>query len=117
MGRISYVIEFTIAAGRTDAFKAKAQAYVEATQANEPGTLRYDWFLSADGLRCVLVEKFESSEALMTHLGNVGPTLPELLAVAPITRFEVLGDPSAEVTGALADLGPHYFAPMAGFDR
>lgn len=117
MSKLSYVLEFTIPAGQADAFTAKAHGFITPTEANEPGTLRYSWFLNAEGTKCILVEKFASSEALLTHLGNVGPTLPELLAIAPITRFEVLGDPSDDVRAALGDLGAVFFAPLGGFDR
>ena len=117
MSQISYVIEFTINDGQTDALRSKAEAYIAAAQENEPGTLAYQWYLNADGTTCVLVERFENSGAVMTHLGNIGPSLPELLAVAPITRFEVLGDASDEVRGALADLGAIHFAHLGGFDR
>jgi hypothetical protein len=103
--------------GQLDAFKGMATDYAASTEANEEGTLRYQWYLNAEGSKCILVEKFASSEALLTHLGNVGPTLPNLLAIAPITRFEVVGEPSDEVRNALSELGAQFFAPLAGFDR
>jgi quinol monooxygenase YgiN len=117
MSSVSYVLEFSINDGQLDAFKAIAQDYAASTEANEPGTLRYRWYLNADGTKCILSETFASSEACLAHLGNVGPTLPNLLALAPVTRFEFLGEPSDELRGALADLQPVYFDTLAGFDR
>ncbi len=117
MSKISYSLEFNITAGQLDAFKAIASGYIAAAEANEPGTLRYQWYLNADATKCLLHEKFASSEACLAHLGNVGPTLPNLLALAPVTRFEVTGEPSDELKAALADLQPVYYAPMDGFDR
>ena len=81
------------------------------------GTLGYQWYVAEDGKHALLRETFASSEAMMTHLGNVGPSLPDLLAVAPITRLEVEGDPSDDARKALADLGAVHFRHHGGFDR
>lgn len=117
MSKVSYLPEFTINDGKVDEFKARAEGYIAAVEANEPGTLGYQWYLGEDGKRCLLHEVFSSSDALLTHLGNVEPSLPELLAIAPITRLEVLGSASPAVVDALADLGAEHFPRFAGFDR
>lgn len=117
MSKISYIIELTIAAGKVDEFKAMAKGFIGGVQANEPNTLGYQWYLCEDGSRAILQETFSSSEALLTHLGNVGPSLPPLFAIAPITRFEVIGSASDDAREALAGLGAVHFPHMAGFDR
>ncbi len=117
MSKVSYLIQFTIADGKSEEFESKARAYTAATEANEPDTLGYQWYRAEEGSICLLQETFASSEALLHHLGNVGPSLPELLAIAPITRFEVLGSVSAEARGALDTLGVKYFPLMVGFER
>lgn len=117
MSKIAYIIELTISDGNVDQFKTMAAGYIAAVQANEPDTLGYQWYLGEDNVHCILVETFTSSEALLTHLGNVGPTLPDLLAIAPITRFEVIGSASDAVREALADLGAVHFPHLNGFDR
>ena len=35
-----------------------------STIRNEPGTLQHDWFLSADGSRCVVRETYASSDVM-----------------------------------------------------
>lgn len=117
MSEISYVIEFSIADGKLEDFKQKATGYVDGVKANEPETYVYQWYLAEDGKHCLLHEKFGSSEALLTHLGNVGPSLPDLLAIAPITRLEVFGTASDAARDALKDLGATHFPHLAGFDR
>jgi len=117
MSKISYIIEFSINDGEVDEFTAKAKGYIALVKKNEPDTLGYQWCLAEDGTRCLLHETFSSSEALLTHLGNVGPSLPELLAIAPITRLEVLGSASVAAVDALAGLGAVHFPGMGGFDR
>lgn len=117
MPRISYLVELTIADGKLEEFKDKAKGYIKAVQEGEPGTLGYQWWIREDGTHCLLHETFESSEALLTHLANVGPSLPDLLAIAPITRLEVFGTASEQARAALAGLGAKHFPHFAGFDR
>jgi quinol monooxygenase YgiN len=117
MSKISYVIQWTINDGEVENFKAMASGFVSGVKENEPGTLEYQWYIGEDGKHCLLEETFESSETLLTHLGNVGPSLPSILAIAPITRLEVRGNPSAEARDALAGLGATHFVQFAGFDR
>ena len=117
MPKVSYVLEFTINDGQMEAFKEKAKGYIKAVQEGEPGTLTYQWNIGEDGKHCLLHEVFESSEALLTHFGNVGPSLPDLIAIAPITRLEVFGDASNDARAALDTLGSTYFPHFAGFER
>ena len=113
----AYLIEFTIKEGGLDSFKKQAAAYAEAARSGEPGTLEYQWWLLPDGSRALLKESFIDSDALMAHLANVGPSLPDLIAVAPITRAEVFGEVSAEARKALAELGAAFFEHEVGFER
>ncbi len=117
MSKVSYVLQMTINDGQLDKFKEMATGFVSQTEAGEAGTLGYNWWISEDGKYCLLEEKFESSEAMLVHLGNVGPVLPDLMAVAPITRLEVYGAASAEAREVLAGLGAVHFAHHAGFTR
>ena len=115
MSKVHYLIEFTISDGKKAEFESKAKGFVAATEANEQTTLEYNWYV--DGNKCLLYEAFENSEALLLHLGNVGPALPDLLAIAPITRFEVLGAVSDDARNALATLGVAFFPLLTGFTR
>ena len=117
MSKVSYLIEFTIADGKSEEFKTLATGYTAATKANETDTLGYQWYRAEEGNKCLLQETFASSEALLAHLANVGPSLPELLAIAPITRLEVLGSVSNDARDALAGLGALHFPLMVGFER
>lgn len=117
MTTVGYVIEMTIADGKLDEFKAMATGFIGGTQANEPDTLTYQWYISEDGARALLHESFTTSEAMLTHLGNVGPELPNLLAIAPITRFEVFGSVSDGAKEALAPFNAVHFPHHGGFTR
>jgi len=117
MSKISYIVQWTINDGEADKFKEMARGFVSGVQQDEPGTLGYQWWIGEDGQHCLLEETFESSEALLTHLGNVVPNLGDIMAIAPITRVEVRGDASPEAREALAGLGASHFSHFAGFDR
>ena len=45
----------------------------------ESGTLQYDWFFSDDDTQCVVRETYRDSEAVLAHLGNVGPLLGRMI--------------------------------------
>lgn len=117
MATVAYLFELTIKEGKLAEFKEKAAAYTAAVKEGEPGTLEYQWWLSEDGERCLLKETFDGSESLLKHIENVSPTLPELLAIAPITRFEVFGDVSPEARTTLDSLGATYVGHLVGFER
>ncbi len=117
MSRIFYVINLTIADGKLDEFKKLAAGFFETTEKSEPDTLGYQWYLSEGGGRCLIKESFANSEALLEHLQNVGPSLPPLLEIAPIDRFEVFGTASDAARAALAGLGAVHFPFFAGFER
>jgi quinol monooxygenase YgiN len=117
MSKVSYILEFTIKDGEVDTFESLSSGYIASVKENEPDTVVYQWYLSEDKKRCLLHETFSGSEALLNHLTNVGPSLPELLAIAPITRLEVLGSVSDDARTALSQLGAVHFSHLGGFDR
>ena len=117
MAKVGYLIQFTVNDGQWDAFKTMADGFVAAVQDNEPNTKTYQWFEGTDQKSALLLEQFADSDAMLTHLGNVGPSLPDLLAIAPITRLEVLGDVSEAAREALAPLGAVHFSGFCGFER
>ena len=89
MSEVAYIFELAIEDGQQAKFKELANGYTDAVKAGEAGTTEYRWWLAEDESRCLLKETFDSSESLLQHLANVGPSLPELLAstgLAPVRR-------------------------------
>ncbi len=117
MSQVSYLVEFTINDGQLDAFKDKVKSLSASVKESEPGTVGYRWCMGEDNAHCLVHESFESSDAFLFHLQNTGPSLPALLALAPITRCEVFGSVSDEAREALATLGAKHFPDYAGFTR
>ncbi len=116
--QVYWLLEVSVKPGQTDTFKALMNEMVEATRANEPDTLNYEWSLSEDGATCHLYERYADSAAAMTHLASFGANFDErFLAVLDPTRFTVYGSPSAEVRDALGAFGAAYMTSAAGFAR
>lgn len=117
-GSVHWVVEAEIKEGKLDAFKELMDEMVEATRAQEPEALTYEWYVGEDGQRCHLFERYKDSAAVMTHLGNFRRNFAErLMAVVTLTGVTVYGDPDESVRGALSDFDPHYFSMIGGFAR
>ena len=117
-GNVLWVLELDIKQGALDNFKALMNEMVDATRANEPGTMNYEWFIGDDGNTCHVYERCVDSAATMTHLGSFGQNFAErfLAAVAP-TRLVVYGDPNDEVRAALSAFGAAHMTQIGGFAR
>ena len=99
-----------------DAFAAASATLVEISQA-EPGTLRYEWFASADGLEVRIIEEFADEAALAVHAEHIESTVPALLAAADIVRTGVLGEVSDERRERMASPATGFLGYYAGFKR
>jgi quinol monooxygenase YgiN len=117
MGQITLVAEIEIHPGSLARFKSVVAELVAAVQANEPGALRYEWFLSADGTRDWNIEVFADSQAVVAHMRNVGDLVPRLLETATFRRVEVLGDLSDEGMAALGSLAGSKLLLLGGIKR
>jgi hypothetical protein len=104
---IRVVIEYAVNEGKLDEFKKLAQAVVEKSEENESRMLAYEWYVSADGTKCALLQTLAGSDELL------GP----LHETVVITGFKVYGNPSSEVREAYGQFGPQYFEHFRGFAR
>ena len=115
---VYWLLEVTIKPGELENFKALMEEMVEATQANEPNTLNYEWTISEDSKSCHLYERYADSAATMTHLGAFGEKFAErFMAAVDPTRFVVYGTPNNAVKEALSAFGPIFMSPFGGFVR
>ena len=117
MSEITLLVEIDVHEGKTDAFKAAVTELVASVEANEPGALRYDFYLSQDGRHDSNVEVFKDSDAVIAHMANVRDLLPILLEAATFTRIEVLGDISAAALETLGEVASSGHQLMARLDR
>lgn len=114
---VSYNLRLTVREGKLDAFRALMQEMVAATK-EEPGTLVYEWFLSADGKTCQINELFADTDAHRIHGEAFGAKFAErFMQCIEVTGATVFGHPSAAARERLAGLSPVYLAAFGGFRR
>ena len=111
-------VSLTIHQGRLNEFQAIAREMVESSR-KEPGTLGYEWFLSADGKRCQLIETYVDAEALLAHFAGpaVQQGVPKLVKTADVTGFQVYGDPGLKAKEILGGFGAEIFSHWHGLGR
>jgi quinol monooxygenase YgiN len=115
---VAWMLHMTVAPGRQAELQALMEEMVAATIANEPGTLEYEWSLSADGSECHLWERYADSEAALIHMGTFGATYAErFFSLLTPTAFHLYGAPNAEVREGLAAVGAVVMKPVGGFHR
>jgi quinol monooxygenase YgiN len=111
------IVRQGISPGKLEVFKELARQMTAGSEAAEPGTLGYEWFIGEDETDCYLNEFYSSSEAFLSHLQNVMPKIQALLEISPLLDAIVFGDPSPEAREALAALGARVYTPCVGFCR
>jgi quinol monooxygenase YgiN len=82
--------------------------------ADEPGLLQYDWFFNADEMACVVRETFESSDAVLIHLGSVSDILGPVVELGGGIEIEMFGNPSAQLVQALEAFSPTCYSYFQG---
>ena len=114
---ISWMLQLNVRDGQLDNLRALMPEMVASTQ-EEPGTLGYEWFLSADGKTCHLYERYADNAAALVHAGNFGANFAErFFGCLEPTSFCLYGEPSAELKAALDGFGVEYFPWFGGFHR
>jgi len=116
--QIRLLLDIEIHHGQFSEFEAVARQMV-AVSKEEPGTLLYSFFLSADCTHCRLIEAYTDVPAITAHFEGpaVQQFVPQMLKVANLIRLEMYGDPGPKVKAMAAKLNPALFANWHGFDR
>ncbi|HET9065321.1 MAG TPA: antibiotic biosynthesis monooxygenase [Gemmatimonadales bacterium] len=115
---VTWILDMRVADGQLDALTRLMNEMSASTEKHEPGTLAYEWSLSADGTTCHLYERYADSAAAMLHIATFGEKYAtRFMDLLTPTRFLLYGSPDASVRNALAAFGPTYMAPAAGFFR
>ena len=115
--RMFFVAKLSIRPGQLDAFKALIGKLVQAVEANEPGALSYEYFVSADSATVHVCERYADSAAVMTHMANFAAFAEQWDAAVAKTDIVAYGTPSGEVSGLLGGAGATLMTPLAGFVR
>jgi len=90
----------------------------EAQRVNgEPGTLRYEQYLSDDGRRAINLEVFRDADAFVDHNRNVADLVPALFDAGPVVHLDVIGEVNDAMREELAFAAASYLAPLGSIDR
>ena len=117
--QLQWIVEFSINRGKQAEFQRLAKEISGMVRRFEPGTRRYEWFLSAGGNKCIVIEWYDSSVSGIAHVQGevIKKIFPQILKIAKITRFVVCGDPSEELIHELAHVDPDVYRFMTGYSR
>ena len=116
MSTVSWLLELTV--NDAAAGKALAEEMSQATKADEPGALIYEYFLSDDEKTLHIYERYADSEAVLAHMANFGEKFADrFLSVFEPTSLTIYGSPDDAVKKTMAGLSPAYLGQVAGFAR
>jgi quinol monooxygenase YgiN len=116
--QISWIFELSVNDGELRNLKGLMKEMVDFTEANEPGTLAYEWSISGDGKQCHIHERYRNSAAAVAHLTSFKANYAaRLMSMGVATRFVVYGNPDSSVHEALEGFGAVYMSPIGGFIR
>ncbi|MCC3305452.1 putative quinol monooxygenase [Sneathiella sp. HT1-7] len=117
-GHVYWMFDLAIKDGEYEKFEALMKEMVEATEANEPGALNYEWSVSEDKKTCHILERYVDSAATMVHMGNFGKNFGRrFMEVLKPNSITLYGDPSEEVVKAFSAMGPVIMNSVGGFSR
>jgi quinol monooxygenase YgiN len=83
--------------GRRDDFLAAARA-LETAAADEPGTLRYEWYASDDPDLVVALEDYVDGAAALAHNDHCAALLAQAFDASDLVAIQLHGDLGAELT-------------------
>lgn len=117
---ITVVYKWTAKPGQLDALKGIYDGVTEAMQANEPGALEVQIYVSEDENALYVRDIFADAGALGFHLSETaGPHFPSLLEIATPGAFYFFGDVPIEMQQAAKGMGlaAEFAARTVGFKR
>ena len=93
------------------------RSIIQAVQKNEPDMQAYQVYLNSEENKCYIVEWFKNSEAVLTHLANVGPMGSGAFCICANNTFRSFWQLTQEAENALKSIGATFFKYFAGFIR
>jgi len=116
--RVYFLVDLTIKDGKRQEFESVVNSMTEGTR-KESGALGYEFFLSADGKRCRLLETYADANAVQSHVSGhvVQKLVPKLLEHSSMDRFEIYGAPDPPAVAALEAARAEIFRHWKGIGR
>lgn len=115
---IRVLVDFEIHDGKFAEFENVIKQ-MAAVSEQEPGTMLYKFYLSADCKLCRLVEGYTDQAAITAHFEGpaVQQFVPQLIQFCSPTRMDIYGDPGLQVLAMVAVFGAQIYSAWEGFDR
>lgn len=115
---VSWMFELGVKEGRDAELRALMAEMAAATERNEPGTLEYEWYLSDDGRRLHLWERYADAAAALAHTRTFGERYAaRFFDILRPERITLYGDDTDAVREAMGELRPPVMRRAAGFAR
>jgi quinol monooxygenase YgiN len=113
MEKINILVRGRIHEGKQAEFAATVAEGMAKVKAEEPGTERWEFYISPDGREVVTFESYRDSNAMLAHLANLGETIGKLMSLTDVT-IEMFGSPSPELAQATAPFVKSVYPEMQG---
>lgn len=98
MAQFEVSARMRVRGGQLEGFKRQAGEVIRLTREKDTRTLRYDWFLSDNGVDVEIREAYVDSDGFLEHRANVGEALTKLFSeFADAHNVTVYGEVSDEL--------------------
>ena len=111
MGELQGIARFDFADGDVEEFKRLSAECMEIVRAKDTGTLQYEIYFNDDESKCLVLERYRDSDALIEHAEHIGDLMGRILATGSVSGA-LLGDPTPELAAKLARGGVKLFTPF-----
>jgi quinol monooxygenase YgiN len=110
-----WVFTLAVKPGQLPAFRSLVAGIVAASR-KEPGTLAYQYSISADEKTIHIFERYRDSQAFVTHVEQTfGGYAERFLSMVTIVSLVVYGNPDAAARKALDSFNATYMTLFDGF--
>ena len=116
--KISFLIEMKINKGRKlDEIKPFLAGLTSFMRDNEPEGYDYGYYISEDGKKVTLIEKYLTSEAAIKHADNFegGQNMKPFLEMFTLESFIITGNATDQLKDRLKAWSPKYRTPIGGW--
>lgn len=112
-----WVFTLDVKRGKFPEFRALVADIVAASR-EEPGTLAYQYSVSADESTVHIFERYRDSDAFVVHVEETfGPYAERFLDLVTVVSLVVYGNPNAAARKALDGFSATYMTLFDGFAR
>ena len=116
--KISFLIEMKINKGKKlDEIKPFLAGLTSFMRDNEPEGYDYGYYISEDGKKVTLIEKYLTSEAAIKHADNFegGQNMKPFLEMFTLESFIITGNATDQLKDRLKAWSPKYRTPIGGW--